>query len=99
MPPPFWAPAVNPILELLNKGESQLKGGNLQASIATLGGFPALWEKAAPVIQPLAGDQWPTMDSAAKRLIKTFGSGSPDQAESSSAITGLLGPLSGLVGK
>lgn len=93
------APAVNPVLDLLKQGESQINGGNLQAALTTLGGFPALWQKAAPVIQPLAGDKWPAIDSAAQMLIKTVAGSDPTKAEASSAVSGLMGPLSALVGQ
>ncbi|MCS5698666.1 hypothetical protein NZK32_06385 [Cyanobium sp. FGCU-52] len=94
------APAVSPVLDLLNKGESDIKAGNLAAAITAMGGFQALWDKAAPVIQPLAGDKWPVIDTAAKLVISTFASGAkPDAAAAGSAITGLIGPLTTLIGK
>jgi hypothetical protein len=94
------APAVNPVLDLLKQGESDIKGGNLAAAITAMGGFQALWDKAAPVIQPLAGDKWPVINTAAKLVISTFASGAkPDAATAGSAITGLIGPLSALIGK
>lgn len=94
------APAVNPVLDLLKKGEGEVKAGNLAGAAATLGGFQGLWEKAGPVIQPLAGDKWGAIDTAAKAVISTFGSGGqPDAAAAGSAISGLLGPLSALAGK
>ncbi|EDY38973.1 hypothetical protein CPCC7001_1852 [Cyanobium sp. PCC 7001] len=101
---PSWpvlttAPAVNPVLDLLKQGESQINGGNLQAALNTLGGFPALWQKASPVIQPLAGDKWPAIDNAAQRLIKMVDGSDPTKAEASSAVSGLMGPLSALVGQ
>jgi hypothetical protein len=93
-------PAVTPVLDLLKKGEEQVKAGNLSAAVASMGGFKALWDKAAPVIQPLAGDKWATIDMAAKTVITTFGDGAkPDTTAAGSAITGLIGPLSGLLGK
>ena len=79
------ASALNPVIDLLNKSEADLKAGNLGAALAAMGGFQAIWEKAAPVIQPLAGDKW--------------GAAKPDAAAAGSAITGLLGPLSALAGK
>lgn len=94
------APAVNPVLDLLSKGQADLKAGNLGAAVTAMGGFQALWEKAGPVIQPLAGDKWGAIDTAAKAVISTFGNGAkPDAAAAGSAITGLMGPLSALVGK
>jgi hypothetical protein len=94
------APAVGPVLDLLKKGESEVKAGNLAGAIGTLGGFQAMWDKAGPVIQPLAGDKWPAIDTAAKTVISTFGGGAkPDAPAAGSAITGLMGPLSALVGK
>ena len=94
------APAVNPVLDLLRKCEGEVKGGNIAAAIATMGGFKALWEKAAPVIQPLAGDKWSAINSSANTALSTFDKGAtPDAAAAGSAITGLIGPLSALIGK
>ena len=94
------APAVSPVLDLLKKSEGEVKGGNLGAAITAMSGFQGLWDKTAPVIQPLAGDKWPAIDSAARLVIKTFASGAqPDAAGAGSAITGLIGPLSSLLGK
>lgn len=94
------APAVNPVLDLLKKGEADVKAGNLAGAAAAMGGFQGLWEKAGPVIQPLAGDKWGAIDTAAKTVISTFGNGAkPDAAAATSAITGLMGPLKGLVGQ
>ncbi len=94
------APAINPVIDLLSKSEGDIKAGNLGAAVTAMGGFQALWDKAAPVIQPLAGDKWGAIDTAAKAVGSTFGSGAqPDAAAAGSAITGLLGPLSALAGK
>ncbi len=94
------APAVNPVLDLLKKGEAEVKAGNLNAAIATLGSFKGLWEKAAPVIQPLAGDKWSAINAAANTVLSTFDKGAtPDAAAAGSAISGLIGPLSALIGK
>jgi len=93
-------PAVTPVLDLLKQGEADLRAGNLGAAVTAMGGFQALWDKAGPVIQPLAGDKWAAIDTAAKTVISTFASGAkPDAAAAGSAITGLMGPLSALVGK
>lgn len=94
------APAVTPVLDLLKKGESEVKAGNVGAAIATLGGFKAVWDKAAPVIRPLAGDKWPMIETPANLVLSTFGGGAtPDAGTAQSAITGLIGPLSSLIGK
>lgn len=94
------APAVQPVLDLLNKSEGDIKAGNLGGAVAAMGGFKALWDKAAPVIQPLAGDKWPAINTAANLAISTFDKGAtPDAGGAGSAITGLIGPLSGLLGK
>jgi hypothetical protein len=93
-------PAAAPVLDLLKQGEADLKAGNLGAAVTAMGGFQALWEKAGPVIQPLAGDKWGAIDTAAKAVINTFAGGAkPDAAAAGSAITGLMGPLSALVGQ
>jgi hypothetical protein len=93
-------PAVTPVLELLQKGEADLKAGNVGAAVTAMGGFQALWDKAGPVIQPLAGDKWGAIEAAAKTVSSTFGNGAqPDAAAAGSAISGLMGPLSALVGK
>ena len=94
------APAVTPVIDLLRKGESEVKGGNIMAAVATMGGFKALWAKAAPVIQPLAGDKWSAINGAANTVLSTFDNGAtPDAAAAGSAITGLIGPLSALIGQ
>ncbi len=94
------APAVTPVIDLLRKGENEVKGGNLQAALVTMGGFKALWAKAAPVIQPLAGDKWSAINGAANTVLSTFDKGAtPDAAAAGSAITGLIGPLSALIGQ
>jgi hypothetical protein len=94
------APAVNPVLDLLKKSEGEVKAGSVAAAIASMGGFKALWTTAAPVIQPLAGDKWPIIDTAAKLVLSTFDKGAtPDAATAGSAISGLIGPLSALLGK
>ena len=92
------APAVNPVLDMLKKSESEVKGGNIATAIATMGGFKALWATAAPVIQPLAGDKWPLINTAANLVLSTFDKGAtPDAATAGSAISGLIGPLSALL--
>jgi hypothetical protein len=93
------APAVNPVLDLLKKGESEVNSGNLAGAATAMGGFKALWEKAGPVIQPLAGDKWPAIESAANTVLSTFNGTTPEAGAASSALSGLIGPLSGLVGK
>ena len=93
------AAALNPLLELLSKGQAELKAGNVGAAVTAMGGFQGLWDKAGPVIQPLAGEKWAAIDSAAKTVISTFGSGAkPDAAAAGSAISGLIGPLKALAG-
>jgi hypothetical protein len=94
------APAVQPVLDLLTKSEGDIKAGNLSGAVAAMGGFKSLWDKAAPVIQPLAGDKWPMINTAANLVISTFDKGAtPDAGAAGSAISGLIGPLSGLLGK
>ena len=94
------APAVNPVLDMLRKGKGEVDAGNLAAVATTMVGFDALWSKASPVIQPLAGDKWPAIESAAKTLSATFAGGAaPDASTAGAAISGLMGPLQGLMGK
>ncbi len=94
------APALNPLLEMLARGQADLQAGQLGAAVTAMGGFQGLWEKTSPVIQPLAGEKWAAIDSAAKTVISTFGSGAkPDAATAAAAISGLLGPLQALSGK
>jgi hypothetical protein len=90
--------AVSPVLDLLNKSEGQVKSGNLAGAIASMGGFQLLWNTAAPVIQPIAGDKWPLINTAANLVLSTFAKGStPTAATAGSAISGLIGPLSALL--
>jgi hypothetical protein len=94
------APALKPVLDMLSKGQADLNSGNVGAAITAMGGFQSLWEKAGPVIKPLAGDKWGAIESAAQTAISTFGAGAkPDAATAGSAITGLMGPLKALAGK
>jgi len=53
------APAVTPVLDLLKKSEGEVKAGKLAEAVAAMGGFQALWNTAAPIIQPIAGDSGP----------------------------------------
>jgi hypothetical protein len=94
------APAVTPVLDLLRQSKGEVQAGNLGAAVTAMGGFKSVWDKAAPVIRPLAGDKWPMIDTAAKLVLNTFDSGStPDSGTALSAITGLIGPLSSLIGQ
>lgn len=94
------APAITPVLDLLKKSETEVKGGNIAAAIASMGGFKALWATAAPVIQPLAGDKWPAINAAATLVLNTFAPGTtPTAANAGSALTGLIGPLAALLAK
>ena len=94
------APAVTPVLDLLKKSEGEVKAGKLAEAVAAMGGFQGLWNTAAPIIQPLAGDKWPLINTAANLVLSTFAKGAtPTAANASSAITGLIGPLSALLAK
>lgn len=90
-------PALAPLMDILSKGESQIKAGEMQAAVATMGGFEGVFKKVGPLIQPLAGDKWPAIEAAAQQVISTFGGATPPTAESGSgAITTLMGLLKGL---
>jgi hypothetical protein len=92
------ASATTPVIDLLKKSESEVKGGNLAAAVASMGGFKALWDAAAPVIQPIAGDKWPVINTAANLVLSTFAPGTtPTADKAGSALTGLIGPLSALL--
>lgn len=92
-------PAVAPVLDLLKQGQSKVAAGDLAGATASMGGFQALWNKTAPVIQPLAGDKWAGIETAAQNLTSTFSKGTPSAADAGAAISGLMGPLSALAGK
>jgi len=92
--------AVTPVLDLLNKTEGEVKAGNMASAIAAMGGFQALWNTASPVIKPIVGDKWPLINTAANLVLSTFAKGAtPTPANASSALTGLIGPLSALLTK
>jgi hypothetical protein len=94
------APAVTPVLDLLRQSEGEVQAGNIAGAVTAMGGFKSLWDKASPVIRPLAGDKWPMIETAATLAMTTFGGGStPDAGAASSALSGLIGPLSGLIGQ
>ena len=92
-------PAVTPVLNLLKQSQSKVASGDLAGAAASMGGFAAIWEKTAPVVQPLAGDKWAAIESAAQGLNSTFSKGTPSAADANAAISGLLSPLSALAGK
>ena len=90
--------AVTPVIDLLKKSEGEVKAGNMTQAIASMGGFLALWNTASPVIKPLVGDKWPLINTAANLVLSTFAKGAtPTPATASSALTGLIGPLSALL--
>ncbi len=90
--------AVNPVLDLLRKARTQVKEGDMAEASTTMNGFSTLWVTAAPVIQPLAGDKWPMIDAAAKKVLTTFDNGTPpDRDTASAAISGLMTPLKALL--
>ena len=92
--------AVTPVLDLLKKSEGEVKAGNMASAIAAMGGFQALWNTASPVIRPIVGDKWPLINTAANLVLSTFAKGAtPTPANASSALTGLIGPLSALLTK
>jgi hypothetical protein len=92
--------AVTPVLDLLKKSEGEVKAGNIASAVAAMGGFQALWNTASPVIKPIAGDKWPLINTAANLVLSTFAKGAtPTPATASSALTGLIGPLSALLMK
>jgi hypothetical protein len=92
-------PAVSPVLDLLTRGKEQLETGDVAAALTTMGGFDAVWGKAAPVIQPLAGERWPAIDSAARQVAALFEDGrSPAAGSGAAAIGDLITPLRALIG-
>jgi hypothetical protein len=91
--------AVNPVLDLLRKANTQVKEGDMAQASTTMNGFSTLWVTAGPVIQPLAGDKWPMVDAAAKKVLTTFDNATPpDRDTASAAISGLMTPLKSLLG-
>ena len=92
------APALAPLLELLQQAEAQLKAGNWTTAAASMAGFQPLWAKAAPLIQPLAGDSWSAIETAANAVIGSFAAGAKaDAAAAGSAISGLIAALQALL--
>jgi hypothetical protein len=90
--------AVNPVIDLLRKARTQVKEGDMAEASTTMNGFSTLWVTAGPVIQPLAGDSWPTIDAAAQQVLTTFDNGTPpDRDTASNAISGLMAPLNALL--
>ncbi|MBM5824213.1 MAG: hypothetical protein FJ054_02395 [Cyanobacteria bacterium M_surface_10_m2_119] len=92
-------PAVAPVLDLLKQGQSKVAAGDLAGATASMGGFQAVWDKAAPVIKPLAGDKWTGIETAAQGITNTFAKDTLSAADANAAIGGLIGPLSALAGK
>jgi len=94
------APASIQFIDMLQEGRSGSEAGNHGQSRARLAASSRLWEKAHRVIQaPGWRTKFPAIEKRRQHPESgTFSGGQPDAGPASAAISGLLGPLSSLMG-
>jgi hypothetical protein len=90
---------LEPVIKVLNTGETQVKAGNVSAASKTLQAFQGLWDTARPVVKLAAGPNYGLIDKAVKVVVATFGGDTePTKDNALTALTGLIGPLKALLG-
>jgi hypothetical protein len=90
---------LDPVLAVLNTSERQVKTGDVAAAGGSLKTFQALWDTARPVVKLAAGPNYGLIDKGVKLLTTTFGGDTaPSKDNALAAITGLIKPLSALLG-
>ena len=91
--------AVAPVLKLLNTTEKQVEAGNISAASTTMKTFRSVWDTAQPVVKLAAGSNYGLIDKGVKLVLNTFGGdAAPSQDTALTAVKGLIGPLSALLG-
>lgn len=90
---------LTPVLNVLNATENEVKADNIAAASSTIASFKGLWDTAAPVVRLAAGDKFALIDSGVKLVLKTFGADTaPSKDNALTALSGLIGPLTALLG-
>jgi hypothetical protein len=91
--------AIAPVLKVLNTTEKQVEAGNISAAASTMQTFRGLWDTAQPVVKLAAGSNYGLIDKGVKLVLNTFGGeATPSQDNALTAVKGLIGPLTALLG-
>ena len=90
---------LTPVVTLLNATKKEVVADNIPAATSGMATFKGLWDTAAPVVKLAAGDNYGVIDKGVKLVINTFGgSTAPTKDNALTALTGLIGPLTALLG-
>jgi hypothetical protein len=90
---------LTPVLNVLQTTEKEVKADNIAAATSTISRFKGLWDTAAPVVKLAAGDNYGLIDKGVRLVLNTFGGDTaPSKDNALTALTGLIGPLSALLG-
>ena len=88
-----------PVVKLLNTTEKQVAADNIPAAASTMSAFKGLWDTAAPVVKLAAGNNYGLIDKGVKLVLNTFGGdAAPTKDAATTALKGLVGPLTALLG-
>jgi hypothetical protein len=90
---------LTPVVKLLNTTEKQVAADNIAAATTTMSTFMSLWDTAAPVVKLAAGSNYGLIDKGVKLVVSTFGGDTaPTKEAATTALKGLVGPLTALLG-
>ena len=90
---------LTPVLNVLQTTEKEVKADNIAAATTTISKFKGLWDTAAPVVKLAAGNNYGLIDKGVRLVLNTFGGDTaPSKDNALTALTGLIGPLSALLG-
>jgi hypothetical protein len=90
---------LTPVVKLLNTTEKQVAADNIAAATTTMSTFMSLWDTAAPVVKLAAGSNYGLIDKGVKLVVSTFGGDTaPTKDAATTALKGLVGPLTALLG-
>ncbi|MFM1798638.1 MAG: hypothetical protein RLZZ117_916 [Cyanobacteriota bacterium] len=90
---------LTPVVKLLNTTEKQVAADNISAATTTMSTFMSLWDTAAPVVKLAAGSNYGLIDKGVKLVVSTFGGDTaPTKEAATTALKGLVGPLTALLG-
>lgn len=90
---------LTPVVKLLNTTEKQVAADNIAAATSSMANFKGLWDAAAPVVKLAAGDNFGLIDKGVKLVLNTFaGDTAPTKDAALTAVKGLVGPLTALLG-
>jgi hypothetical protein len=90
---------LTPVVNLLNATKKEVVADNIPAATSGMATFKGLWDTAAPVVKLAAGDNYGVIDKGVKLVLNTFGGNTaPSKDNALTALTGLIGPLTALLG-